>query len=60
MKPPSQFLMTFHMIDAKQLYRELDKLTEAGRVIAAVQRTSNFFDPDMNRMVVADWLIVYS
>ena len=48
-----------YMINRRELVDAIKALIESGNEISTVTPLREFTDPDMNGLVVTDWLIIY-
>jgi len=48
-----------YMINRRELVDAIKTLIESGNEISTVTPLREFTDPDMNGLVVTDWLIIY-
>ena len=55
----SQEMKILYMVNRSELVDTIKALIEAGNEISTVTPLRKFTDPDMNGLVVADWLIIY-
>jgi len=59
MKPIQQETQILYMANRSELVDTIKSLIEAGNEISMVTPLREFTDPDMNGLVVTDWLIIY-